>query len=61
VTGVNDTLPSRVAGVISIDQDTGDDCGVCLFIRERAHRAGPGGLIALSAGEVDELRALMGG
>jgi hypothetical protein len=51
----------QVAGVISVDQDTGDDCMVCLFIRARAHRADVRGLIALSVAEVGELRELMAG
>lgn len=51
----------RVAGMISAREDEGDDCSICLFIRARADRAGPSGMIPLSAGEVAELRGLMAG
>lgn len=52
---------AKAIGYVSALEDDGDDCPVCLFIRERAHRAtGPGRMIALSAAEVAELRGLMG-
>jgi hypothetical protein len=47
--------------MVSVNQDVGDDCPVCLFVRARADRAGPGGMIPLSAAEVAELQALMRG
>jgi hypothetical protein len=51
----------RVAGYISVRQDTGDDCPTCLFIRVRADQADQRGMIALSVDEVAELRAVMRG
>ena len=48
-------------GYISVRQDTGDDCPTCLIIRVRADRADQRGMIALSVGEVAELRAVMRG
>jgi hypothetical protein len=50
-----------VAGMVLVQQDVGDDCPVCLFIRARADCAGPGGMIPLSAAEVAELQAVMRG
>ena len=45
-------------GAVSVDQDTGDDCPVCLFIRARAHRASERGIIASTAAEVAELQLM---
>lgn len=49
----------RIAGMISVAQDDGDDCPICLFICARKDRARPDGLIALDAAEVAQLRKLM--
>jgi hypothetical protein len=49
----------RIAGMISVAQDDGDDCPICLFIRARKDRARGDGMIPLDTAEVAELQRLM--